>query len=1052
MRLHSRSSTPFDARSFRSDFSDPPPEYRGAPFWSWNDALDPEMLIEQVDRLCEMGFGGAHAHVRTGLRTSYLSPEFLDALRAVAEHQARSGRLLWLYDEDRWPSGSAGGLVTKDHPELRRRALLLTRVPDERFVAPPRPDWHGNPRRSGHGELVARYGISLRGPRLASWRRLGAGEASGAGEQEWFAYIDVEGSSSWYNGGAYVDTMNPAAIARFAELTHRVYAASLGDLFGTAIPSIFTDEPQTMPFEPPIHEAGSRDLFLAWTGDFAESYRRRFGTDPLDDLPEVVWDLEDGSVSPARWRYHEHRSERFAAAFSGTLGDECERLGLGFAGHLMAEDTLRGQIQWTGESMRSYARFDIPGIDLLCDAYLPATAKQAVSVARQRGIGAVLAELYGVTGWHFDFTGHKRQGDWLAALGITVRVPHLSWMSMEGEAKRDYPAPIDWHSPWWREYRRVEEHFARLNLALIRGKAVARIAILHPVESAWLDYGPASGSGAALVERDHRFLDLAAGLVDALLDFDYVAESLLESQLSPRDGATLGVGEMSYEAVVLPSLTTLRRSTLAALRGFRDRGGLVIVVGDPPRLVEAEPDPSASWLATCPSVPAGDLAALVARLESLRILRALRSDGSPACSLVSQVRAEGEARWLFVCDRDRSGTGQGPLRLGFAGAWTPLLWDSFTGEEKPLESRISGGWTEWDWESWPAGHQLVRLEPVRPSGAPATQAPTGGVVALPAAVAAAPRSRLVETLQGPWSLRLDEPHVLVIDRAEYRLAGEEAWSEPTEILRLDNISRARLGLEPVSGEIAQPWTQAASERAGIAELRFFVSCDEAVAGARIALEGAATSSLRLDGAAIPLVPEGFWVDESIETVALPALAAGEHEFVLAQEIRPDTTREWLYLLGDFGVRVDSSRRAATLVAAPRLGSAGDLVPQGLPFYAGNLELETEIFFEEEGDYSLELGPYAAPTVSVATDSSGWIPVSFPPYACPLGRLSAGKHRLRIRIFGDRANAFGPLHFVVGEDHPWLGPAAYRSSGARWSDAWQLRAHGLLSPPRLIRKL
>ena len=47
----------------------------------------------------------------------------------------------------------------------------------------------------------------------------------------------------------------------------------------------------------------------------------------------------------------------------------------------------------------------------------------------------MLSELYGVTNWDFDFRNHKLGGDWQAALGVTIRVHHLTWVSMEGEAK-----------------------------------------------------------------------------------------------------------------------------------------------------------------------------------------------------------------------------------------------------------------------------------------------------------------------------------------------------------------------------------------------------------------------------------------------------------------------------------------------------------------------------------------------------------------------------------------------------------------------------------------
>lgn len=45
-----------------------------------------------------------------------------------------------------------------------------------------------------------------------------------------------------------------------------------------------------------------------------------------------------------------------------------------------------------------------------------------------------------VTNWTFSFEGHKGCGDWQAAMGITFRLHHLTWMTMAGEAKRDFPA------------------------------------------------------------------------------------------------------------------------------------------------------------------------------------------------------------------------------------------------------------------------------------------------------------------------------------------------------------------------------------------------------------------------------------------------------------------------------------------------------------------------------------------------------------------------------------------------------------------------------------
>jgi hypothetical protein len=100
----------------------------------------------------------------------------------------------------------------------------------------------------------------------------------------------------------------------------------------------------------------------------------------------------------------------------------------------------------------------------------------------------MLSELYGASGWDFDFRGYKLQGDWQAAMGVTVRVPHHGWYTMYGEPKRDYPGSIHDHAPWWTQYHLIEDHFARINTALTRGTPQVRVAVIHPIESCWLQY------------------------------------------------------------------------------------------------------------------------------------------------------------------------------------------------------------------------------------------------------------------------------------------------------------------------------------------------------------------------------------------------------------------------------------------------------------------------------------------------------------------------------------------------------------------------------------
>ena len=50
-------------------FKKPTAEYRAAPFWAWNCDLDEKELLRQIEVFREMGFGGFHMHVRTGMST-----------------------------------------------------------------------------------------------------------------------------------------------------------------------------------------------------------------------------------------------------------------------------------------------------------------------------------------------------------------------------------------------------------------------------------------------------------------------------------------------------------------------------------------------------------------------------------------------------------------------------------------------------------------------------------------------------------------------------------------------------------------------------------------------------------------------------------------------------------------------------------------------------------------------------------------------------------------------------------------------------------------------
>ena len=97
-------------------FQNPAKEYRGTPFWSWNAEMTPEEVRRQVRELYEQGVGGFFIHSRDGLETPYLGREWMDCVEAAVDEAKQLGIAAWLYDDDRWPSGNAGGMVAEEMP------------------------------------------------------------------------------------------------------------------------------------------------------------------------------------------------------------------------------------------------------------------------------------------------------------------------------------------------------------------------------------------------------------------------------------------------------------------------------------------------------------------------------------------------------------------------------------------------------------------------------------------------------------------------------------------------------------------------------------------------------------------------------------------------------------------------------------------------------------------------------------------------------------------------------------------------------------------------
>lgn len=1000
-------------------FKNPPNRYRGFPFWAWNTRLDDGELREQIAVFRGMGFGGFHMHVRQGLETPYLGADFMHAVGTCADEAQRRGMYAFLYDEDRWPSGAAGGFVTKTKM-FRQKYLQMTA--HDCADSYPTPDGAAE---NGGCLFVAAFSVETDSDGfMTAYRRVDRAEEA-EGKRYFFIRV-APGGEPRYNYQSYTDTLSKAAMDEFIKITHEAYRRNFADKFGGVIPSIFTDEPQTIRCEALENGFSAKTARLAWTFDFADTFAETFGYDINEKLPELFFTMRDGGGFKPRYDYHRHVSERFCAAFTDNIGKWCAAHGLALTGHVLGEDSLWEMCLTHSDAMRTYREMQIPGIDVLFNDACFTTAVQCRSVVRQFAKRGMMSEMFGVTGWDFDFRGHKYQCDWQMCLGVTMRVPHLAWQTMKGEGKRDYPASIFYQSPWHTEYKYLEDHFARVCAALSEGEPVCRTAVIHPVETYWMLSASKAESGLRCAQADRHFHALCRALLTGGIDFDYIAESLIPD---------MDCSALPYDTIIAADCITLRPTTIEFLKKFAESGGRLIIMGTPPSMSGGEVNADAaalSGIAEC--IPFGKAEILEKIRPDVLIQNA---DGARTDDLLFTRRHCDGYDWLFIAHADPTRlphiTERREITVTADGMYIPEVYDTLCGEVRKADCTVSGGRTKMNFTICNFDSLLIKLTPTDGEYfcSKSAEPPFEREIILPSQVDIIPT----------------EPNVLLLDRADFYLDGQLICTDE-EMLRADNAIREKLGFDKRETKVVQPWAVADEPENHTVKMVFSVHSDIDYTGAHIALENGAKADIRLNGEKIPAETDGYYVDKYIVTRPLPPIVRGENLLEVSVPFGVRTDLENCFILGDFGCECVGDR--ARIVQKRGAAYYGTLTNQGYPFYGGNVTYRTAFELEGKSDVRITASYWRGAFVRVTLDGESVGNIAFAPYELTVRDVSGGKHTLEFEVFGNRYNTFSALH-NLSADKPrvYIGPAYWRSRGDNWSYEYNLRDFGLLKKPTLF---
>ena len=446
----------------------------------------PEAQDALIQSLLLQGFGGMVTNVSI---EDYLMSDAKWAAFTRAVHEAKgAGMALWLYDERGYPSGLAGGVVMKGHPEWQARGLLIAETTSDggevslelppgelvAAVALPVQEWTASLEEAvdltGHIEKGL---LSWDAP-TGSWHLLAITED--------YLYENTHAAVSLCDKLPYIDLLSPEPTARFLEVTHDAYAERLGSDLGQWFTATFTDEPSLMG----VFMRPQPYSVLPWASCLPVEFKRRRGYDIAPVLPALIVDGIPGAKS-VRYDFWLTVGELVSESYFGQIQDWCGRHNVRSGGHLLCEESLLSHVPFYGDFFRCARRLDAPSID--CLTSIPEEvpwyiARLISSVAELEGRPVTMCE----TSDHAQ--RYRGEGDGrpvrvvtedeirgtcnrLIANGITTITSYYSFADLSTE-----------------QVVRLNEWIGRCSTMLAGGHQVADVAVVYPIESTWIRFTP----------------------------------------------------------------------------------------------------------------------------------------------------------------------------------------------------------------------------------------------------------------------------------------------------------------------------------------------------------------------------------------------------------------------------------------------------------------------------------------------------------------------------------------------------------------------------------
>ena len=575
----------------QEQFQNPAPKYRVNPMmhdWPKDHRTD------LMDAVKAFGFGGVvtnPSHKNGFTQNPENIREFGVAMREMEER----GIAYWIYDENGYPSGYAGGLVLEGHPELEAKGFYMRR----RIAYQPRHTTFTLDEESDKIVWVAKCPIETPGMHesFVQFEKMEPVpftdtfcECDLAEKETLFIFCvkpAYEGSHCTHNVcsyARYINVMDERAVRRFIDLVFEPIIAQIPDAFARAT-AVFTDEPSLQVGYARDYEVWPYAL-VPWVDGLFEKFEAEYGVSILPYLPLLF--EGQANAYPIRIKFYRLVGKIIAHAYSGQLAAWCEAHGGKFSGHYLGEESMVSHVKDYGSNLDVIKAASYPGIDVLCcypEIYNYNTAKHAQMVVRKKGTNGMMAEICPFV----DVTNFAKDPieNMTGVLGLLylsgVRVTH-SYFSSNFESYD--PEKFVGHKGYMTQRDAIDfnAYVGRMGYMLDGIQNDCNTFVYYGVEDVQAKMRPAhSVSFGPETAADRSTIAITKKIYEAGHDFYYAdRDDIVDASASLADGAPV-ISGCAVKTVIVPALDVVYDETMGALQKLRQAGVMVLFFDKVPR-------------------------------------------------------------------------------------------------------------------------------------------------------------------------------------------------------------------------------------------------------------------------------------------------------------------------------------------------------------------------------------------------------------------------------------------------------------------------------------